>query len=104
MITQLGKEKDEIKHKDFCTDEFNKTQLETEKKERERQDLEARIEDLELTIKTLTKQIDALKAWRCRHAPRLLQCSVAEAISILSAPPLMLSGKSARRFARCSKP
>jgi len=63
MITQLGKEKeDEIKHKDFCTDEFNKNQLETEKKERERQDLEARIEDLELTIKTLTEQIDALKA------------------------------------------
>merc|ERR1719502_2571683 len=63
MITQLGKEKeDEIKHKDFCTDEFNKNQLETEKKEREKQDLEARIEDLELTIKTLTEQIDALKA------------------------------------------
>jgi len=63
MITQLGKEKeDEIKHKDFCTDEFNKNQLETEKKERERQDLEARIEDLELTIKTLTEQIDSLKA------------------------------------------
>jgi chaperonin cofactor prefoldin len=63
MISQLGQEKeDEIKHKDFCTDEFNKNQLETEKKERERQDLEARIEDLELTIKTLTEQIDALKA------------------------------------------
>ena len=39
MVTQLLKEKeDEIKHKDFCTDEFNKNQLETEKKERERQD------------------------------------------------------------------
>ena len=62
MITHLGKEIDEIKHKDFCTDEFNKNQLETEKKERERQDLEARIEDLELTIKTLTEQIDAHKA------------------------------------------
>merc|ERR1719473_2308184 len=63
MVAALTKEKaDEIKHKDFCTDEFNKNQLETEKKERERQDLEARIEDLELTIKTLTEQIDALKA------------------------------------------
>ena len=91
---QLGKEKDEIKHKDFCTAGYNKNQLESEKKERERQYLEARIEDLELTIKTLTDQIDALKdippielvarngksarklaRWRCRHAPRLLQCS-----------------------------
>jgi len=63
MITQLGKEKaDEIKHKDFCTDELNSNQLETEKKDRERQDLEAKIEDLELTIKTLTEQIEQLKA------------------------------------------
>jgi len=63
MITQLGIEKqDEIKHKDFCTDELNSNQLETEKKDRERQDLEAKIEDLELTIKTLTEQIAQLKA------------------------------------------
>jgi len=63
MITQLGKEKeDEIKHKDFCTDELNQNQLQTEKKEREKSDLEAKIEDLELTIKTLTEQIDQLKA------------------------------------------
>merc|ERR1719265_2624032 len=63
MITQLGKEKeDEIKHKDFCTDELNQNQLQTEKKEREKADLEAKIEDLELTIKTLTEQIDQLKA------------------------------------------
>jgi hypothetical protein len=63
MITQLGKEKeDEIKHKDFCTDELNQNQLQTEKKEREKSDLEAKIEDLELTIKTLTEQIAQLKA------------------------------------------
>merc|ERR1719198_2695332 len=63
MITQLGKEKeDEIKHKDFCTDELNQNQLQTEKKEREKIDLEAKIEDLELTIKTLTEQIDTLKS------------------------------------------
>jgi len=63
MITQLGKEKaDEIKHKDFCTDELNQNQLQTEKKEREKSDLEAKIEDLELTIKTLTEQIEQLKA------------------------------------------
>merc|ERR1712050_416867 len=63
MIAQLLKEKeDEIKHKDFCVEEFNTNQLQTEKKEREKQDLIAKIEDLELTIKTLTEEIDALKA------------------------------------------
>merc|ERR550514_954917 len=62
MITQLNKEKeDEIKHKDFCTDELNQNQLQTETKEREKIDLEAKIEDLQLTIKTLTEQIDTLK-------------------------------------------
>merc|ERR1711972_266391 len=63
MIAQLLKEKeDEIKHKDFCVDEFNTNQLQTEKKEREKQDLIAKIEDSELTIKTLTEEIEALKA------------------------------------------
>merc|ERR1712176_1649652 len=63
MVAQLLKEKeDEIKHKDFCVDEFNTNQLQTEKKEREKQDLIAKIEDLELTIKTLTEEIDGLKA------------------------------------------
>merc|ERR1712032_1679869 len=63
MIAQLLKEKeDEIKHKDFCVDEFNTNQLQTEKKEREKQDLIAKIEDLEMTIKTLTEEIENLKA------------------------------------------
>merc|ERR1712194_960246 len=63
MIAQLLKEKeDEIKHKDFCVDEFSTNQLQTEKKEREKQDLIAKIEDLELTIKTLTEEIESLKA------------------------------------------
>merc|ERR1712084_213010 len=43
-------------------DEFNTNQLQTEKKEREKQDLIAKIEDLELTIKTLTEEIENLKA------------------------------------------
>merc|ERR1712176_1646448 len=39
MVAALLKEKaDEIKHKDFCVDEFNKNQLETERKEREKSD------------------------------------------------------------------
>merc|ERR1719178_234709 len=63
MVAQLLKEKaDEIKHKDFCVEEFNTNQLQTEKKDREKQDLIALIEDLELTIKTLTSEIDTLKS------------------------------------------
>merc|ERR1719246_426800 len=63
MIVELLKEKeDEIKHKDFCVDEFNSNQLQTEKKEREKQDLIAKIEGLEMTIKALTEALDTLKA------------------------------------------
>merc|ERR1712051_378216 len=63
MIAQLLKEKaDEIKHRDFCTDEFNTNQLQTERKEREKQDLLAKIADLEATIKALGEAIDTLKA------------------------------------------
>merc|ERR1712066_941612 len=43
-------------------DEFKTNGLQTEKKEREKADLTAKIEDLELTIKQLTEAIDALKA------------------------------------------
>merc|ERR1712072_65436 len=63
MVAQLLKEKeDEIKHKDFCVEEFNSNELSTEKKERAKQDLTAKIEDLELTIKQLTEAIDTLKS------------------------------------------
>jgi predicted RNase H-like nuclease (RuvC/YqgF family) len=63
MIAQLLIEKaDEIKHKDFCVDEFNKNQLQTEKKEREKEDLIAKIADLEATISKLTADIDGLKS------------------------------------------
>jgi len=62
MVAQLLKEKeDEIKHKDFCVDEFNSNQLQTEKKERKEQDLTNKIDDLELAIKELTQSIDKLK-------------------------------------------
>jgi len=63
MIVQLLKEKeDEIKHKDFCVDEFNANQLQTETKEREKKDLIARIEELEATINALAKAIETLKS------------------------------------------
>lgn len=63
MVSQLLKEKeDEIKHKDFCVEEFNSNQLQTEKKERHKEDLLAKVEDLELTIKTLAQAITSLKS------------------------------------------
>merc|ERR1712050_534689 len=63
MVAQLLKEKaDEIKHKDFCVDEFNTNQLQTEKKEREKKDLIALIADLEEQIDALAKAIDTLKS------------------------------------------
>jgi septal ring factor EnvC (AmiA/AmiB activator) len=63
MVAQLLKEKeDEIKHKDFCTDEFNSNQLQTEKKTRSQEDLEAHIADLEGTIKALSEAIATAKA------------------------------------------
>merc|ERR1719386_74565 len=63
MVSQLLKEKeDEIKHKDFCVEEFNTNELQTEKKERAKQDLTAKIEDLDMTIKQLTDAINTLKS------------------------------------------
>merc|ERR1719346_851565 len=63
MISQLLKEKeDEIKHKDFCVDEFNTNQLQTEKKDREKKDLIAHIAKLEALIKNLSDEIAKLKA------------------------------------------
>merc|ERR1712176_656681 len=63
MVAQLLKEKaDEIKHKDFCVDEFNTNELQTEKKDREKEDLIALIADLEAQIKTLTSEIETLKS------------------------------------------
>jgi hypothetical protein len=63
MVTQLLAEKaDEVKHKDFCVDKFNKNQLETETKESEEQDLSAKTEDLDTTIAELAKAINGSKA------------------------------------------
>jgi len=63
MVAQLQKEKaDEIKHKDFCTDEFNTNQLQTEKKTRTKEDLIAKIGELELNIKNLGDAITVLNS------------------------------------------
>jgi len=63
MVSALQTEKaDEIKHKDFCVEEFNTNQLATEKKTREKDDLDTKIADLEQTIKTLTDDLENLAA------------------------------------------
>jgi len=63
MVVQLLKEKeDEIKHKDFCTDEFNTNELQTEKKTRAKEDVSAKISDLEMTVKQTTEALEALKS------------------------------------------
>jgi len=62
MVAELLKEKaDEIKHKDFCVDEFNTNQVQTERKTREKKDLIAQIETLSLKIKELTEAIETLE-------------------------------------------
>merc|ERR1719174_2329699 len=63
MVAQLLKEKeDEIKHKDWCVDEMNTNERTTEMKNRDKDDLNAKIEDLTNTIDQLTKAIETLKA------------------------------------------
>jgi hypothetical protein len=63
MVASLLEEKAaEIKHKDFCVNGFSENQLQTEKKERAKQELLAQIDTLESTIKDLTDAIDSLKA------------------------------------------
>merc|ERR1719416_311512 len=62
MVANLLKEKaDEIKHKDFCVDEFNTNQVDTERKEREKKDLINKIETVALKIKELTEAIATLE-------------------------------------------
>merc|ERR1719174_1083879 len=63
MVTQLLKEKeDEIKHKDFCTDELNQNGRAQELKERDIEELTAKIEDLTSTIDQLTQAIATLQS------------------------------------------
>merc|ERR550514_219318 len=63
MIADLAKQKeDEIKKKDWCVDEMNTNERNTEMKERDRDDMKAQIEDLDSTLEQLTKAIEVLKA------------------------------------------
>jgi len=63
MIAALIKEKaDEIKHKDFCTDGINTNERESELKQRDIDELVAKLEDLTVQIDELTKSINTLTA------------------------------------------
>jgi len=63
MVTQLLKEKaDEIKHRDFCIEEFNTNQMQMEKKQRKDAELKETQHDLEIQLKDLTSKIDTLKS------------------------------------------
>jgi len=47
MVDKLTKEKaDENKHKDWCIEEMNSNEQDTDNKERDKGDLEAKIDDL----------------------------------------------------------
>jgi chromosome segregation ATPase len=63
LVADLNEENaEEIKHKEFCVDEFNKNTLDTERADREKEDLVAKIEDLDMTIKMLTDTITMLES------------------------------------------
>jgi septal ring factor EnvC (AmiA/AmiB activator) len=63
MVAELtAQNADEIKHKDFCVDEFNTNAQSTQTKEGEKKDLAAKIADLTAKIEELTNAIDTLKS------------------------------------------
>jgi len=63
MIEQLVKEKeDEIEHKDFCVEEINANEKETQARDQVKNTLEEKVQDLATTIATLTKLQVTLKA------------------------------------------
>jgi hypothetical protein len=63
MIDTLSKEQeDEVKHKDFCVEEINTNEKDTQTKEQEKGTLEAKIGDLTETISKLKAKITELKA------------------------------------------
>jgi len=63
MVDKLVQEKeDEIKHRDFCIKEIGQNERDTTSKNRDKADLEAKIDDLKMQIEELTRAIDDLKA------------------------------------------
>jgi len=63
MVDALIQEKeDEIKHKDFCIDELNQNDRDTDSKNRDKDDIVAKIEGLTMEIDELTRAMESLKA------------------------------------------
>merc|ERR1719298_239117 len=61
MVSDLEREKqDEIDHRDWCIEEFSNTEKAQELKNKDKDPLTAKIEDLSATIDTLTSEIDTL--------------------------------------------
>merc|ERR1719281_1083087 len=61
-FTKVKKKEDEVKHKDFCVEEINSNEKETQLKEQEKGRLEDTISALEAKIDALTKEIAELTA------------------------------------------
>merc|ERR1719263_1399367 len=63
MIAELMEQKkEEIKHRDYCIENLNTNEANTERKDREKKDVLALIDDLTMTIDKLTKEIETLKS------------------------------------------
>jgi len=63
MVAQLIKEKeDEIKHRDYCIENLNENGNNVERRDAEKTDTLAQIDDLTMTISDLTKSIETLKS------------------------------------------
>jgi len=63
MVVALEKESaDEVKHKDYCLDELQKNEVDTQKKTHTKVNLESKIAGLEQTIKEHKASIDAVVA------------------------------------------
>merc|ERR1719161_3484440 len=62
MVAELkAQQADEVKHKDWCREEIDRNERETDHKYRDKDDLETKIADLTETIKGLTTDIETLK-------------------------------------------
>merc|ERR1719456_1957653 len=63
MIDKLVEEQeDEVKHKDFCVDEINTNEKDTQRKDQQRNTLVAKIEDEDELINKMKKSIEQLNA------------------------------------------